>query len=58
MHMLSSVSPLYTQEKNMLVYVEHSVLEEPQLLGDAKFASINHRLTSFTEGKHRPYNTL
>ncbi|XP_012944898.1 uncharacterized protein LOC101848851 [Aplysia californica] len=38
------------EEKQMLVYVEQSVLEEPQLAGDADFAQVQDRLTPFTEG--------
>ncbi|GFO16159.1 NAD kinase [Plakobranchus ocellatus] len=38
------------EEKNMLVYVEHKVLDEGHLLDDKDFEKVQHKLKTFREG--------
>lgn len=45
------VSCVWLQVKNMVVYVEKKVLEDPAISGDENFGAITKKFCTFREGK-------
>ncbi|MEE6523243.1 hypothetical protein FKM82_022048, partial [Ascaphus truei] len=41
-----------TEEKNMIVYVEKKVLEDPAIANDENFGPVKKRFCTFREGKN------
>ena len=43
--------PAFHQEKKMIVFVEHSVLDDPLLAGAPAWAGLESKVQTFTDGK-------